>query len=66
MMYYGKIEQSSGEDWNGAKLILSTAQPAFGGRLPTLGRLEAKFSKPVVPMHRAFGATVENKFGTGE
>uniref|UniRef100_A0A158R5R4 DUF4139 domain-containing protein n=1 Tax=Syphacia muris TaxID=451379 RepID=A0A158R5R4_9BILA len=64
MMYYGKIEQSSGEDWNEAKLILSTAQPALGGRLPTLGRLEAKFSRPVVAVQRANGI-MSNGFSAG-
>ena len=45
LSYYAKIQQSTGEDWNDATLILSTAQPALGGNLPSLGTLEAKFKR---------------------
>lgn len=41
--YFGKIRQHTNEDWNGAPLVLSTAQPCLGGRIPELGTLEATF-----------------------
>ncbi|EGT46995.1 hypothetical protein CAEBREN_01317 [Caenorhabditis brenneri] len=41
--YFGKIRQHTDEDWNGAPLVLSTAQPCLGGRIPELGTLEAVF-----------------------
>ncbi len=34
--YYGEISQSSGEDWNGVELELSTGNPQFGGVPPKL------------------------------
>ncbi|XP_050390369.2 protein F37C4.5 isoform X3 [Patella vulgata] len=36
IMYYGQIQQSTGEDWNDAKLFLSTASPSIGGAVPEL------------------------------
>ncbi|KAF1751407.1 hypothetical protein GCK72_017961 [Caenorhabditis remanei] len=41
--YFGKIRQHTGEDWTGAPLVLSTAQPCLGGKIPELGTLEATF-----------------------
>ncbi|XP_078001412.1 protein F37C4.5-like isoform X4 [Glandiceps talaboti] len=37
IMYYGMIQQNTGEDWNDAKLSLSTAMPSVGGSPPPLG-----------------------------
>lgn len=34
--YYGKISQQSGEDWNDAKLFLSTARPCKSGDRPAI------------------------------
>ncbi|KZS95701.1 hypothetical protein SISNIDRAFT_483922 [Sistotremastrum niveocremeum HHB9708] len=34
--YRAEIWQSTGEDWNGVKLVLSTASPQTGGDIPTL------------------------------
>lgn len=33
--YYGKISQKTGEDWEDAKVVLSTAKPAYGGTAPS-------------------------------
>ncbi len=32
--FFGKINQRTGEDWHDTKIVLSTAQPAFGGVAP--------------------------------
>lgn len=34
--YAAMVRQSTGEDWNGVGLTLSTARPAIGGRVPEL------------------------------
>lgn len=34
--YYGNIRQSTGEDWTGVQLSLSTANPGLGGQHPEL------------------------------
>ncbi|CAJ0603869.1 unnamed protein product [Cylicocyclus nassatus] len=44
--YYGNISQNTDEDWKSAKMILSTAQPYLGGKLPKLGILEAVIHRP--------------------
>eukprot|EP00118_Oscarella_pearsei_P000562 m.5253 g.5253 ORF g.5253 m.5253 type:complete len:601 (+) comp12617_c0_seq1:69-1871(+) len=36
IVYFGVIEQSTGEDWKDAKLSLSTAMPSVGGSAPEL------------------------------
>jgi len=33
--YYSKTSQRTGEDWDEAKIVLSTAKPVFGGAAPT-------------------------------
>jgi len=33
--YFGKISQRTGEDWENAKIVLSTGKPALGGTAPT-------------------------------
>ena len=35
LTYYGKISQRTGEDWENCRIVLSTAQPAYGGSAPT-------------------------------
>uniref|UniRef100_A0A7V0Z3Q1 Mucoidy inhibitor MuiA family protein n=1 Tax=candidate division WOR-3 bacterium TaxID=2052148 RepID=A0A7V0Z3Q1_UNCW3 len=34
LSYFAKLEQRTGEDWEDAQIILSTAQPAIGGTAP--------------------------------
>ncbi len=36
MLYFGTIQQLTGEDWVDAKLSLSTAMPSVGGSPPEL------------------------------
>jgi len=47
VQYYGLIKQSTGEDWEDAKISLSTAQPAIGGGAPTLPTKIIRFKRPV-------------------
>lgn len=49
LTYFGNIQQSTGEDWTDAPLVLSTARPALGGDVPELGTLNASFHKPPPP-----------------
>lgn len=69
LSYFGQIQQCSGEDWVDTSLILSTAQPTYGGVIPRLGTLHAEFYKPepppvaAVPMPRGgalFGAAYKS------
>ena len=39
LFYFGKIKQSTGEDWDDASLSLSTAMPSVGGTPPELEML---------------------------
>ncbi|CAO4380141.1 unnamed protein product [Caenorhabditis nigoni] len=56
--YFGKIRQHTNEDWNGAPLVLSTAQPCLGGKIPELGTLEATFRSRYTPVtHSTFGVS---------
>lgn len=43
---FGIIAQSTGEDWNNTDLIISTAKPSIGGRMP---ELEPWYLRPFVP-----------------
>uniref|UniRef100_A0A914X159 DUF4139 domain-containing protein n=1 Tax=Plectus sambesii TaxID=2011161 RepID=A0A914X159_9BILA len=47
--YYGMITQNSGEDWNDAELMLSTATPSIGGVIPTLPTMTVGIYKPPPP-----------------
>ncbi|KHN86728.1 Protein F37C4.5 [Toxocara canis] len=47
LIYYGKIMQSTGEDWNDAPLFLSTAQPSLGGNIPEFGTQIVCLCKPL-------------------
>ena len=50
--YYGLIKQSTGEDWENAKISLSTAQPSVGGSAPKLGIQNIQFKRLARPTHR--------------
>ena len=52
--YYGLIKQSTGEDWENAKISLSTAQPSVGGSAPKLGIQNIQFKQPI---YRYFAKT---------
>ncbi|XP_065179386.1 protein F37C4.5-like [Sycon ciliatum] len=41
--YFAIISQSTGEDWEDATLVLSTAQPSIGGSPPELGTKKLSF-----------------------
>ncbi len=46
--YYAMIRQQTGEDWNGVKMILSTARPDISGNMPLLSTwyLDSKQTRP--------------------
>jgi uncharacterized protein (TIGR02231 family) len=44
--YNAVIMQRTGEDWNGARIVLSTARPAAGARMPVLGPWFLRVSPP--------------------
>lgn len=46
LIQYGAVRQNSGEDWNGVKLTLSTAQPQRGTSLPDLTPLWVDLFNP--------------------
>ncbi len=50
LVAYGNVRQWSGEDWNDARLVLSSAKPAVGGRMPELSPWLLDFYAPPVPM----------------
>ena len=60
--YYGLIKQSTGEDWENAKISLSTAQPSVGGSAPKLGIQNIQFKQPA---YRYFSRTKVMKKGGG-
>ena len=43
IQYYGMVQQATGEDWDDAKLCLSTAMPSVGGTVPELGTQRLSF-----------------------
>eukprot|EP00112_Aurelia_sp_Birch-Aquarium-sp1_P008378 Seg1920.2 transcript_id=Seg1920.2/GoldUCD/mRNA.D3Y31 product="Protein F37C4.5" protein_id=Seg1920.2/GoldUCD/D3Y31 len=45
LLYFGTIKQQTGEDWNDAKLSLSTAMPSVGGSPPDLETLHIGTSR---------------------
>jgi uncharacterized protein (TIGR02231 family) len=50
LSYFGLVTNSTGEDWEDAKLALSTAQPATGGQPPALPTLRVGWKEePVYP-----------------
>ncbi|GMR62644.1 hypothetical protein PMAYCL1PPCAC_32839, partial [Pristionchus mayeri] len=46
LSYYANVHQSTGEDWEGAQLMLSTARPCLGGTIPELGTLSVSLYRP--------------------
>ena len=46
VQYYGLIKQVTGEDWENAKISLSTAQPSVGGSAPPLPTKIIRFKRP--------------------
>eukprot|EP00794_Sanderia_malayensis_P000194 gene194-808_t len=49
LLYFGIIKQTTGEDWNDAKLSLSTAMPSVGGSPP---ELDAWYIHPAAGVRR--------------
>lgn len=51
LTYYGVIQQNTGEDWEKAKVILSTAKPSFSGTPPVLGMqtIQLRSNSPARP-----------------
>jgi uncharacterized protein (TIGR02231 family) len=47
--YQAEVRQSTGEDWKGVALHLSTAQPGIGGRQPTMAPWFITKREPVTP-----------------
>jgi uncharacterized protein (TIGR02231 family) len=44
---FGLVSNSTGEDWNGVALTLSTARPGLGGAAPEIGAWYVDVSRPV-------------------
>ncbi|KAH3763998.1 mucoidy inhibitor MuiA [Pelomyxa schiedti] len=62
LIYYGKIVNSTGEDWENAHMVLSTAQPAVGGEPPKLftTHVFAQTGYSTLSSRSAFSNTLEN------
>uniref|UniRef100_A0A8R1DWZ8 Protein F37C4.5 n=1 Tax=Caenorhabditis japonica TaxID=281687 RepID=A0A8R1DWZ8_CAEJA len=60
--YFGKIRQQTNEDWDSCPLILSTAQPCLGGKIPELGTLDAVFYSRR-EIHQGPGQMTRTQFG---
>ncbi|CAH8643680.1 unnamed protein product [Heterobilharzia americana] len=55
IVYYGMVQQSTGEDWETRYMTLSTAQPGIGGTVPHLGVQRVHFRRdhsPAIPVSR--------------
>ncbi len=64
LTYFGEVRQSTGEDWQGVELRLSTAKPMIGGRPP---ELRPWFLRYLEGMPRsAFQAGLEEKLAYAE
>ncbi|HUX13754.1 MAG TPA: mucoidy inhibitor MuiA family protein [Spirochaetia bacterium] len=59
--YNAQVEQSTGEDWNGVKVGLSTAQPAINGQQPQLSPWHINFSRPVLAAARSRSVDMSKK-----
>ena len=57
--YYGRIKQSTGEDWENASLSLSTAEPSVGGSAPCLGIHYIQFRRPALSFGYGFSDRLE-------
>ncbi|GMT25317.1 hypothetical protein PFISCL1PPCAC_16614, partial [Pristionchus fissidentatus] len=60
LSYFANVNQNTSEDWEGAKLTLSTARPCQGGNIPDLGTLDVSFYRPPVPL---FNTVSSNSYG---
>ncbi|CAH8650602.1 hypothetical protein MS3_00002923 [Schistosoma haematobium] len=49
IVYYGMVQQATGEDWETRYMTLSTAQPGIGGTVPHLGVQRVHFRRDVSP-----------------
>lgn len=49
LVFYGIVKQTTGEDWEDVEIILSTAKPAIGGRMPYVSPW---FLRPYQPIAR--------------
>lgn len=47
MTYLATVQQQTGEDWRGVNLVLSTARPAVGARMPELPKWVLNFVQPL-------------------
>ncbi|XP_018653926.1 hypothetical protein Smp_139100.2 [Schistosoma mansoni] len=55
IVYYGMVQQATGEDWETRYMTLSTAQPGIGGTVPHLGIQRVHFRRdhsPAIPISR--------------
>lgn len=67
VQYYGLIKQSTGEDWEDAKISLSTAQPAIGGGAPTLPTKIIRFKRPIrIPAFNTYAKSAPKKKGVSK
>ncbi|VUZ42798.1 unnamed protein product [Hymenolepis diminuta] len=59
IIYYGLVQQATGEDWEPRRMTLSTAQPSSEGLCPTLGlqRLHYKQTSPQSTLFSALSAS---------
>ncbi|XP_050390371.2 protein F37C4.5 isoform X5 [Patella vulgata] len=65
IMYYGQIQQSTGEDWNDAKLFLSTASPSIGGAVPELESVFLTIKERVRYQSKSYTNNLLDKFRFG-
>jgi len=56
LVFYGIVKQTTGEDWEDVEIILSTAKPAIGGRMPYVSPW---FLRPYQPIARRKGLKME-------
>lgn len=63
LVYFGRIQQKTGEDWKDAEIILSTGQPKHAGSLPKMSQLNAKFKPRVFPMKGGVAHVQQSLFG---
>jgi len=59
LVYRAQVWQTSGEDWPGVKLSLSTASPEVGGAPPELIPWQISFYEPPRPLHYGSRATLK-------
>ncbi|WIG94979.1 mucoidy inhibitor MuiA family protein [Myxococcus sp. SDU36] len=58
MAFYGRVSQETGEDWEGARLALSTALPANATELPKLSIWKLGARERFIPMPRPHEETI--------